>query len=235
MSRELLARAWAGGAGASGDAPFTIDLDSTICETYGLAKEGARHHGYTGKRGYHPLGTGDGCATPGPTDDSRYGPTAGSTLMAWYPSAARWMSASPSPSASTRACAISSRRYQRMPGLPFPTGWTAPPMWPACTPFQSEPDAAPVRLIVRRVKRVPSWPSSTAITASSPTEDARTGGRLPPRDRECHPRPQARCGVEPSPLGPLRRQRRLAGGTGVAHRPLDSAHRSGRAGTQSLG
>ena len=41
-----------------------IDLDSTICETYGLAKEGARHHGYTGARGYHPLlavaaGTGD--------------------------------------------------------------------------------------------------------------------------------------------------------------------------------
>ena len=53
----------AGRTGA-GDAPFTIDLDSTICETYGLAKEGARHHGYTGARGYHPLlavaaGTGD--------------------------------------------------------------------------------------------------------------------------------------------------------------------------------
>ena len=63
MSRELLARAWAAGAGP-GDGPLTIDLDSTICETYGLAKEGARHHGYTGKRGYHPLlavaaGTGD--------------------------------------------------------------------------------------------------------------------------------------------------------------------------------
>ena len=63
VSRELLARAWAAGAGPS-DAPFTIDLDSTICETYGLAKEGARHHGYTGARGYHPLlavaaGTGD--------------------------------------------------------------------------------------------------------------------------------------------------------------------------------
>ena len=63
VSRELLARAWAAGAGP-GDAPFTIDLDSTICETHGLAKEGARHHGYTGKRGYHPLlavvaGTGD--------------------------------------------------------------------------------------------------------------------------------------------------------------------------------
>ena len=63
VSRELLARAWQAGAGP-GDGPFTIDLDSTICETYGLAKEGARHHGYTGKRGYHPLlaiaaGTGD--------------------------------------------------------------------------------------------------------------------------------------------------------------------------------
>ena len=63
VSRELLARAWKAGAGP-GDAPFTIDLDSTICETYGLAKEGARHHGYTGARGYHPLlaiaaGTGD--------------------------------------------------------------------------------------------------------------------------------------------------------------------------------
>ena len=63
VSRQLLARAWAAGAGP-GDGPFTIDLDSIICETYGLAKEGARHHGYTGARGYHPLlavaaGTGD--------------------------------------------------------------------------------------------------------------------------------------------------------------------------------
>ena len=54
VSRGLLARAWAAGAGP-GNGPFTIDLDSTICETYGLAKEGARHHGYTGQRGYHPL------------------------------------------------------------------------------------------------------------------------------------------------------------------------------------
>ncbi len=44
VSRELLARAWAAGAGP-GDAPFTIDLDSTICETYGLAK-GADHPDY---------------------------------------------------------------------------------------------------------------------------------------------------------------------------------------------
>ena len=39
VSRELLARAWAAGAGP-GDGTLTIDLDSTICETYGLAKEG---------------------------------------------------------------------------------------------------------------------------------------------------------------------------------------------------
>ena len=54
VSRELLARAWAAGTGP-GEGPLTIDLDSTMCETYGLAKEGARHHGYTGQRGYHPL------------------------------------------------------------------------------------------------------------------------------------------------------------------------------------
>ena len=37
VSRELLARAWAAGAGP-GDGPFTIDLDSTICETSPLTK-----------------------------------------------------------------------------------------------------------------------------------------------------------------------------------------------------
>ena len=67
VSRELLARAWAAGAGPrslNNHGPLTIDLDSTRCETYGLAKEGSRHHSYTGQRGYHPLltiaaGTGD--------------------------------------------------------------------------------------------------------------------------------------------------------------------------------
>ena len=43
------------GSGRLGDCPLTIDLDSTICETYILAKEGARHHNYAGRRGYHPL------------------------------------------------------------------------------------------------------------------------------------------------------------------------------------
>ena len=54
VTRQLLARAWAAGAGP-GEAAFTIDLDSTLCETYGLAKEGAQRPGYSGARGYHPL------------------------------------------------------------------------------------------------------------------------------------------------------------------------------------
>jgi hypothetical protein len=63
VSRELLAQAWAAGAGP-GAAPLTIDLDSTICETYGLQKEGATGFTYSHVRGYHPLlavaaGTGD--------------------------------------------------------------------------------------------------------------------------------------------------------------------------------
>ena len=63
VSRELLARAWAAGSGP-GDDPLTIDLDSTVCETFGLDKEGAQRHNYAGQRGYHPLlavaaGTGD--------------------------------------------------------------------------------------------------------------------------------------------------------------------------------
>ena len=63
VSRELLARAWAAGAGPGAE-PLTIDLDSTICETYGLAKEGGSAITYSRARGYHPLlavaaGTGD--------------------------------------------------------------------------------------------------------------------------------------------------------------------------------
>ena len=63
VTRHLLARAWAAGAGPGAE-PLTIDLDSTICETYGLAKEGGSRFTHTGVRGYHPLlavaaGTGD--------------------------------------------------------------------------------------------------------------------------------------------------------------------------------
>ena len=176
VSRELLARAWAAGAGPrslNNHGSLTIDLDSTICETYGLFKEGARHHGYTGQRGYHPLlavvaGTGDvlmarlregrantarGAAhflretvgrvrhagATGPltvrADSGFYTPTP------WSRSAARWMSATPSPSANTPPCAISSTRYPRRTGRPSPTGWMAAPTWlkPPTSPSRARP------------------------------------------------------------------------------------------------
>ena len=175
VSRELLARAWAAGAGP-GDAPFTLDLDSTICETYGLAKEGARHHGYTGKRGYHPLlaiaaGTGDVLMSrlrEGRANTARgaahflretvgrvryAGANGRLTLRAdsgFYThgvvSVCRKMDVRFSITIrSTKACAISSRRYPRMPGLPFPTGWTAPPMWPRPPALPSRVNLTPRR------------------------------------------------------------------------------------------
>jgi hypothetical protein len=48
-----MAKAWAAGAGP-GDAPMTIDVDSTVCEVHGHHKQGARY-GYTRQLGYHPL------------------------------------------------------------------------------------------------------------------------------------------------------------------------------------
>ena len=54
VSREVLARAWQAGLGPELDADLTIDLDSTVCEVYGTAKQGAKF-GYTKVRGYHPL------------------------------------------------------------------------------------------------------------------------------------------------------------------------------------
>ena len=54
VSRELLARLWAAGAGpADLTAPLTIDLDSSIVPVYGRSKQGAAF-GYTKVRGYHP-------------------------------------------------------------------------------------------------------------------------------------------------------------------------------------
>jgi Transposase DDE domain group 1 len=54
VSRELLARLWAAGAGpADLAAPLTLDLDSTIVPVYGRSKQGAGF-GYTKVRGYHP-------------------------------------------------------------------------------------------------------------------------------------------------------------------------------------
>jgi hypothetical protein len=54
VSRHLLRRLWAAGAGP-GDlaAPMSIDIDSTIVQVYGRSKQGAAF-GYTKVRGYHP-------------------------------------------------------------------------------------------------------------------------------------------------------------------------------------
>jgi hypothetical protein len=49
----IVGRAWAAGAGP-GSEPLTIDLDSTIVEVAGQAKQGASF-GYTKRRGYHPI------------------------------------------------------------------------------------------------------------------------------------------------------------------------------------
>src|SRR6266511_4365809 len=50
VSRELLHRAFAAGAGPGAE-PVTLDVDSTICETYGLAKQGGSRFTYTHVRG----------------------------------------------------------------------------------------------------------------------------------------------------------------------------------------
>jgi hypothetical protein len=50
---ETIRRAWAAGGGP-GDAPMTIDLDSTICEVHGKQKQGAAYS-YTRVLGYHPI------------------------------------------------------------------------------------------------------------------------------------------------------------------------------------
>ena len=187
VSRELLAQAWAAGAGP-GDDPLTIDLDSTVCETYGLAKEGAQRHNYAGQRGYHPLlaiaaGTGEvlmcrlrkgrantarGAAhflreTVGRV---RYaGATGPLTLRAdsgFYTHAI----VSTCRDKSVRF-SITIRQRQSVHNIieAIPEAdWTPIPYWmegaadvaeTTYTPFQSEPDAVPVRLIVRRVKPTP--------------------------------------------------------------------------------
>ena len=187
MSRELLARAWAAGAG-SGDAPFTIDLDSSICETYGLAKEGARHHGYTGKRGYHPLlaiaaGTGEVLMSrlrEGRANTARgaahflretvgrvrYGGARGQlTVRADSGFYAHTVVVACREMDVRFSITIRQRASLRdlIEAIPE-EDWTPIPYWmdgaadvaeTTYTQFQTKPDAAAVRLIVRRVKQTP--------------------------------------------------------------------------------
>ena len=187
VSRELLARAWQAGAGP-GDGPLTIDLDSTICETYGLAKEGARHHGYTGKRGYHPLlaiSAGTGEVLMSRLREGRANTARGAAHFL-RETVGRVRYAGANGRLTLRAdsgfythgvvsvCrkmdvrfSITIRQHKSLHNLieAIPEdAWTPIPYWmdgaadvaeTTCTPFQAEADAAPVRLIVRRVKPTP--------------------------------------------------------------------------------
>ncbi len=53
LTEALLTKAWAAGAGPA-DGELVIDVDSTIVQTHGYAKQGATF-GYTRVRGYHPV------------------------------------------------------------------------------------------------------------------------------------------------------------------------------------
>ena len=187
VSRQLLARAWQTGAGP-GNAPFTIDLDSTVCETYGLAKEGARHHGYTGQRGYHPLlavAAGTGEVLMARLREGRANTARGAAHFlretvgrVRYGGAGGQLTVRADSGFYTHAVvavcrrmdlrfSITIRQHQSLRHLieAIPEdAWTPIPYWidgaadvaeTTYTPFQAEADAAPVRLIVRRVRPTP--------------------------------------------------------------------------------
>ena len=187
VSRELLAQAWAAGAGP-GDDPLTIDLDSTVCETFGLVKEGAQRHNYAGQRGYHPLlavaaVTGDvlmcrlrqGRANTARGAAHFLRETVGRVR---YAGAAGPLTVRADSGFYTHAMvaicrkldvrfSITVRQHQSVRNIieAIPeTEWTPIPYWMEGTadvaettyvPFESKPDAAPVRLIVRRVRPTP--------------------------------------------------------------------------------
>ena len=196
VSRELLARAWAAGAGP-GEDPLTIDLDSTICETYGLGKEGARQHGYTGQRGYHPLlavAAGTGEVLMARLREGRANTARGAAhFLRETVSRVRYAGATGQLTMRAdsgfythgvvQVCrkqkvrfSITIRQHQSLRNVieAIPeSDWTPIPYWmegaadvaeTTYTPFQSEPDAVPVRLIVRRVKPTPG--SQLALFAS---------------------------------------------------------------------
>ena len=272
VSRELLARAWAAGTGP-GEGPLTIDLDSTMCETYGLAKEGARHHGYTGQRGYHPLlaiAAGTGEVLMSRLREGRANTARGAAHFL-RETVGRVRHAGARGQLTVRAdsgfyahalvvvCremdvrfSITIRQHARLRELieAIPEeDWTPVPYWmdggadvaeTTYIPFQgrarSRPSAAH-RPAGEAHARFPTGPLRQLQLSRLHHRPGRgnpgTGGRPSPprRDRECHTRPQVRRRPQPSPLGPLPRQRRLAGrpDDGPQPGPLDGADRSGRA------
>ena len=195
VSRELLARAWAAGAGprtSNNHEPLTIDLDSTICETYGLGKEGARHHGYTGQRGYHPLlaltwttGADTGDVLMARLREGRANTARGAAYFlretvgrVRYAGARGQLTVRADSGFYSHAIvavcrkldvrfSITIRQHARLRNIieAIPEqDWTPILYWmdgaadvaeTEYTPFESQPDAAPARLIVRRVQPTP--------------------------------------------------------------------------------
>ena len=258
VSRELLARAWAVGAGPS-DSPLTIALDSTICETYGMAKEGARRHGPTGQGGYHPLlavAAGTGEELMARLREGRANTARGAAhFLRETLGRVRYSGATgqltmradsgfyiPGVVAVCRRMkvrfSITFRRNQSLRTLietipeadwrPIPYGMdgAADAAETSYVPFRTEPDAKPVRLIVRRVRPTPG--SQLALFANYSYHACITDREGDTLDLEAGHRRHAEIknairdlkygvGAQPFPFGTLSRQRRLAGRPG--HRP----------------
>ena len=276
VSRELLARA--AGAGP-GDGPLTIDIDSTICETYGLSKEGARHHGYTGQRGYHPLlavAAGTGEVLMARLREGRANTARGAAHFlretlgrVRYAGATGQLTVRADSGFYTHSVvqvcrktdvrfSITVRLHRSLRDLieAIPEAdWSPIPYWMegaadvaeiTCTPFASQPGAAPVRLIVRRVRPTPG--SQLALFATYSYHAFITDRQGDTLELEADHRRHAeientirdlKYGVGlnhlPSgrfPASPELAEGSLAGGTGHGPQPgpLDRAHRSGRDG-----
>ena len=130
------------------------------------------------------------------------------------------------------------------------TDWTPIPYWmdgaaavaeTTYTPFQSEPDAAPVRLIVRRVQ--PTLGSQLALFVTYSYHGCITDREGETLELEADHRRHAEIenairdlkygvGLNHLPSGRFAAKRRLAGGAGDGAQPrsLDGAARAGRAG-----
>ena len=166
-----------------------IDLDSTVCETFGLCKEGARrHNNYAGQRGYHPIlavAAGTGEVLMARLRQGRANTARGAAHFL-RETVGRVRHAGATGQLTVRAdsgfythamvaiCrkmdvrfSITARQHPRLRNIieAIPEDeWTPILYWMEgaadvaetdYTPFESKPDAAPVRLIVRRVKLTP--------------------------------------------------------------------------------
>ena len=181
VSRELLARAWQAGAGP-GDGPLPLTWTPPSARPTDWLRRATPPRLYrqaglppaAGRRRRHrrradvPAARGPGQHRPrrrplpagdGGTGALRRGQrtthaTGRQRVLSWRGIRLPQDAASPSPSASTKACTISSRRDAWTP-IPYWMDGAADVAETTCTPFQAEADAAPVRLIVRRVKPTP--------------------------------------------------------------------------------